>query len=207
MPYKIGFEYKSITFKKSNFTRKNTAVSFGNDSGNIHKGLLFDWLQAFLFSKTDRKATAFHEKRMWQSSNLFDTHRNIHRALLYLRVSSQSKDSGIYNRTARNTAILRGLMSRGKIIWVMPIPFNVGHCRGSYERFKSKIQNNSSYVVFSDSGKSLAISPLLEVWAMTRQNTETVSERVPTRPAREQRGKIIKAVRKPRRSMNEAREN
>ena len=67
-------------------------------------------------------------------------------------------------------------------------------------------QHNSNYVVFSDSGKSLAISPLLEVWARTRQNTETVSERVPTRTAREQRGKIIKAVRKPRRSMNEARE-
>lgn len=118
---------------------------------------------------------------MWQSSNLFDTHKNIHRALLYLRVSSQSKDSGIYNRTARNTAILRGLMPKGIIIWVMPIPFNVGHCRGITERFKSQIQHNSNYVVFSDSGKSLVTSPLLEVWAGTRQSTETVSERVPTR--------------------------
>ena len=175
---------------------------------------------------------------MWQSSNLFDTHKDIHKALLYLRVSSQSKDSGIYNRTAPNTAILRGLMSRGIVIWVMPIPFNVGHCRGITERFKSQIQHNSNYVVFSDSGKSLAISPLLEVWARIQQgnicakipvsrfitawwkciawqsaqsdggqSTETVSERVQTRTAREQRGKIIKAVRKPRRSMNEAREN
>lgn len=54
-------------------------------------------------------------------------------------------------------------MSRGKIIWVMPIPFNVGHCRGITERFKSQIQHNSNYVVFSDSGKSLVTSPLLEV--------------------------------------------
>lgn len=30
-------------------------------------------------------------------------------------------------------------------------------------------QHNSSYVVFSDSGKSLVTSPLLEVWARTRQ--------------------------------------
>ncbi len=106
---------------------------------------------------------------MWQSSNLFDTHKDIHKALLYLRVSSQSKDSGIYNRTAPNTAILRGLMSRGIVIWVMPIPFNVGHCRGITERFKSQIQHNSNYVVFSDSGKSLVTSPWLEVWARTRQ--------------------------------------
>ena len=46
-------------------------------------------------------------------------------------------------------------MSKGVIIWVMPIPFNVGHCRGITERFKSQIQHNSNYVVFSDSGKSL----------------------------------------------------
>ena len=71
--------------------------------------------------------------------------------------------------TARNTANLRGLMSRGIVIWVMPIPFNVGHCRGITERFKSQIQHNSNYVVFSDSGKSLVTSPLLEVWARTRQ--------------------------------------
>ena len=167
MPYKIGFEYKSITFKKSNFTRKNTAVSFGNDSGNIHKGLLFDWLQAFLFSKTDRKATAFHEKRMWQSSNLFDTHKDIHKALLYLRVSSQSKDSGIYNRTARNTAILRGLMSKDVIIWVMPIKCNVGHCRAVTEHFKHCIQRN---------WKSLKMnsSALSERWKLTVHRTLSV---------------------------------
>ena len=51
----------------------------------------------------------------------------------------------------------------------MPIPFNVGHCRGITERFKNQIQHNSNYVVFSDSGKSLVTSPLLEVWARTRQ--------------------------------------
>ena len=105
---------------------------------------------------------------MWQSSNLFDTHRNIHRALLYLRVSSQSKDSGIYNRTARNTAILRGLMSKGVIIWVMPIPFNVGHCRGITERFKSQIQHNSNYVVFSDSEKACYISPVGSIGRSTK---------------------------------------
>ena len=49
-------------------------------------------------------------------------------------------------------------MSKGIVIWVMPIPFNVGHCRGITERFKSQTQHNSSYVVFSDSGKACYIS-------------------------------------------------
>ena len=79
----------------------------------------------------------------------------------------------------------------------MPIPFNVGHCRGITERFKSQIQHNSNYVVFSDSGKACYISPVGSIGRSTK--TE--------RTAREQQGKIIKAVRKPRRSMNEAREN
>ena len=63
-------------------------------------------------------------------------------------------------------------------------------------------QHNSNYVVFSDSGKSLAISPLLEVWARTRQNTETVSERVPTRTAREQRGSQDEARTKQEKTKN-----
>ena len=54
-------------------------------------------------------------------------------------------------------------MPKDIIIWVMPKKCNVGHCRAVTERFKSQIQHNSNYVVFSDSGKSLVTSPLLEV--------------------------------------------
>ena len=36
---------------------------------------------------------------------------------------------GIPFRHSRNTANLRGLMSKDVIIWVMPIKCNVGHCR------------------------------------------------------------------------------
>ena len=96
---------KSITFCKKAISPKKTAVSFGDDSGNIHKGLKSDRQQAFFFLRTGYRCII---PKMNSGS--------IHRALLYLRVSSQSKDSGIYNRTARNTAILRGLMSKGVII-------------------------------------------------------------------------------------------
>ena len=67
--------------------------------------------------------------------------------LFYIHKLFHNKDSGTYKHTARYKAILRGLMSKGVIIWVMPIKCNVGHCRGLYESFKSQIQHNSNYVV------------------------------------------------------------
>ena len=85
-------------------------------------------------------------------------------------------------------------MSRGIVIWVMPIPFNVGHCRGITERFKSQIQHNSNYVVF-EIPVSRSITARSErvqrhnAQSDGGQSTDTVSERVPTRQrtANEQR--------------------